>query len=400
MIEQPDLLSERFAALADPHDDSDWQDVTRRARRGLRRPWLALPLAAALAAIVVGSALGLYGQIVDFFSAEPAPERIVVHFGQMTARAKIFMGPHVDAEKARKVTEATIGGKRRSLYVAPTADGGFCWMWEGGAGSCGRTTLASKRSVSAVSLESPGHDGAARIYGDVVDPAVVRLEVALADGERAEVSVVWVSPPIDAGFFIHEAPSDRNPILALVGFDKDGRELYRQEMPRTDPRWEPGADGLPRVADRMKKRTLFDFRDHRGQHWTLVVAPAPEEETCWAYSRGGGCVSPKHPAIIGGMSPQSGESVNLCCAVADGVATVELRYQDGARKQLTPVDGFLLYVIPPEHYRLGHRLEQLVWRDAAGKEVAQRTFKPDQAGIYPCEPSEELDLGYGQKVCP
>lgn len=400
MSEHPDLLSERFAALADRRDDSDWHDVTRRARGGLRSRWLALPLAAALAVILVGSALGLYGQLVDFFSAEPAPERVVVHFGQMTARAKIFMGPRVDAEKARKVTEATIGGKRRSLYVAPAANGGFCWMWEGNAGSCGRTELASERSVSAVSLESPSRRGAARISGHVLDPAVLRLEAELADGDRAEVSVVWVSAPIDAGFFIHEAPSDRNPIVALVGLDEDGRELYRQEMPRTDPRWEPGPDGLPRIADRTKKRTLFDFRDHRGQGWTLVVAPAPGEKTCWAYSRGAGCTSPKHPAIIGGMSPQSGASVNLCCAVAEGVTTVELRYQDGTRKTLHPVDGFLLYVIPPEHYRLGHRLEQLVWRDAAGKEVAQRTFKPDQAGIYPCEPSEERDLGYGQKVCP
>jgi hypothetical protein len=399
MTEQPDLLSERFSALADPLDDSDWSDVTRRAQVGLRRTWLALPLAAALAAILVGSALGLYGQVVDFFSAEPAPERVVVHFGQMTARAKIALGPRVDAENARKVMDTTIRGDRRSLYVAPTPDGGFCWVWEKMAGSCGHT-LGSSDPVNAVSLESPGHDGAARILGHILNPAIVRLDVELAEGERTEVPIVWVSAPIDAGFFIHEAPSEQNPIVAFVGLDKDGRELYRRDMPKTDPRWEPGPDGLPRIADRTKRRTLFDFRDHRGQPWTLVVAPAPEEKTCWAYSRGAGCVSPKFPAIIGGMSVQSGESVNLCCAVADGVATVELRYEDGARKELTPVDGFLLYIIPPEHYPLGHRLERLVWRDERGNEVAQRMFKAEQAGIYPCEKSDELDLGYGQKVCP
>ena len=399
MIEHPDLLFERFAALADPVDDSDWSEVTRRARRGLRRPWIAVPLAAALAAVLVGSAVGLYGRVVDFFSAEPAPKRVVLHFGQMTARAKIDLGPRIDAEEARKVTDATIRGERRSLYVAPTPDGGFCLIWENMAGSCGRT-LGITGPVNAPSLESPGHDGAARILGHVLDPRIVRLEVALADGNRVEVPVVWVSAPIDAGFFIHETPSEHNPIVSLLGLDKEGRELYRQDMPKTDPRWEPGPDGLPRIADRTKKRTLFDFRDHRGQRWTLVVAPAPEEKTCWADSRGAGCVSPKFPAIIGGMSVQSGESVNLCCAVAEGVRTVELYYEDGTRKELTPVDGFLLYILPPEHYRLGHRLERLVWRDSAGNEVAQRTFKADQAGIYPCEKSEELDLGYGQKVCP
>jgi hypothetical protein len=399
MIEQPDLLSERFAALADPLDDSDWSDVTRRARRGLRRPWVALPLAAALAAILVGSAVGLYGQVVDFFSAEPAPERVVVQFGQMSARAKIDMGPRVHAKEARKVSEATIGGKRRSLYVAPTAEGGFCWMWEQFSGSCGRTDIVADRQMSAGWLENPGR-GAARLAGHVLDPSVVRLEAVHESDRRIEVPLVWVSPPIDAGFFFYEAPSERDAVVTLVALDEDGRELHRQDFPRTDPRWETGPDGLPRIADRTKKRTLFDFRDHRGQQWTLVVAPAPEEKTCWAYSRGGGCVSPRFPAIIGGMSVQSGESVNLCCAVAEGVKTVDLHYEDGTRKELTAVDGFLLYVIPPEHYRLGHRLERLVWRDLAGNEVAQRTFKTDQAGIYPCEKSAELDLGYGQKVCP
>lgn len=399
MIEQPDLLSERFAALADPLDDSDWQEVTRRARRGLRRPWVALPLAAALAAILVGSALGLYGQVVDFFSAEPAPERVVVQFGQMAARAGISMGPHVDAEEARKITEATIGGKRRSLFVAPTADGGFCWMWEKFSGSCGRTAIVADRPMSGGWLENPGR-GAARLAGHVLDPSIVRLEALHQSDKRTEVPVVWVSAPISAGFFYYEAPSERDAVIALVALDADGRELHRQDYPRTDPRWEAGADGLPRIADRTKKRTLFDFRDHRGQAWTLVVAPAPEEKTCWAYSRGGGCVSPRSPAIIGGMSVQSGDSVNLCCAVADGVATVELRYEDGTRKKLTPVDGFLLSIIPPEHYPLGHRLERLVWLDQAGNEVAERTFKADQAGIYPCEKRDEIDLGYGQKVCP
>jgi hypothetical protein len=394
-----DFLIERFGSLANRVDDGDWNDVRRRAARRGRSLWLGLPLAAALAAILVGSALGLYGRVVDFFEAEPAPERVVVQFGQMTARAKLGFGPRVNAEEARKITEETIGGRRRSLYVAPTPDGGFCWGWENVGGSCGRTETVARRPLSAAWLENPGR-GAAQFMGHVLDPSVARLEAVHESGRRADVRFVWVSPPIDAGFFIYEAPSKRDAVVTLVALAEDGRELHRQDFPRTDPRWEPGPDGLPRIADRTKKRTLFDFRDHRGQQWTLVVAPAPEEKTCWAANRGGGCVSPRHPAVIGGMSVQSGNSVNLCCAVADGVTTVELRYEDGSRKELTPVDGFLLYVIPPEHYPLGHRLKTLIWRDAAGGVVAQRSFNTAQAGIYPCEKSEERDLGYGQKVCP
>lgn len=396
MIEQPDILAERFAALRNPIDDSDWLEVRRRARDGRR--WLAVPLAAALAAILVGSALALYGRIVDFFDAEPAPERVVVHFGQQDARGKIGLGQRVNAGEARKITEATIRGKRSSLFVAPTPDGGFCWLWERSAGSCARTKLNTlDEPVSAISLESP-KGGAAQLSGVVLDPAVARVVVEADDGARSEVEVVWVSSPIDAGFFVYEA-RDR-PIVTLIGLDEDGRELHRQAFPRTDPRWEPGPDGLPRIADRTKKRTLFDFRDHRGQAWKLVVAPAPGDRLCWAYNGGAGCTSPKFPPIIGGMSIQPGGSMNICCAVAEGVATVELLYEDGERTELKPVDGFLLYIIPPEHYPRGHRLETLVWRDAAGGEVARRTFKTDQAGLYPCEKSEELKLGYGVSMCP
>src|SRR5688572_16433619 len=96
MIEQPDLLAERFTALINPFDDSDWLDVRQRARRAPRR-WLLLPIAAAVAVIVVGSAFALYRQLVDFVSAEPAPDRVVVQFGQMDARGSIGFGPRIKA---------------------------------------------------------------------------------------------------------------------------------------------------------------------------------------------------------------------------------------------------------------------------------------------------------------
>jgi hypothetical protein len=47
-----DLLAERFALLADTTDDSDWLDVRRRARRARR---FALPVAALVAAALVGA---------------------------------------------------------------------------------------------------------------------------------------------------------------------------------------------------------------------------------------------------------------------------------------------------------------------------------------------------------
>lgn len=404
MNEPADILAEHFAAVVHPSENPDWLDVRRRARSPRRR-WLLVPLAAAIAAIAVGSALGLYGRLVDFVTAEPASERVVIDFGQQSVRSSLYFGPRIRAREARKITEGTFRGRRHALYVAPTDDGGFCWQWEKLNGSCGRTGVMHSTSapLSAGWLESES-GGPARITGHVLDPRITRLDVLYEDGRRDAVNVVWVSKPIDAGFFLFETPTTHLRVghraEAIVGLDEDGNELARQAFPFHDPRWDSGPDGLPRIADRSRKRTLFDFRDHHGQPWTLVTAPAPGDRICWAYNRGGGCVSPSHPPIVGGMSPQSGEAVNICCAVASDVAIVELRYEDGKRTRVEPVDGFLLYIIPPEHYALGHRLEELAWLDGDGREVASRRFDTRHPGIYPCKKSEEKQLEYGVRICP
>jgi hypothetical protein len=406
MSEQTDFLEAQFSAVVHPAEDPDWLDVRRRARCPRRRRWLLVPLAATIAAIAVGSALGLYPEFVDFFSAEPAPERVVVEFGQLSVRSAIHVGgPHVHAGSARKISEATFRGRRRALFVAPTADGGFCWMWEKWNGSCGRTAVmhSTDRPLSTTWLAS-GSGGAALLTGHVIDPDVVKLEIIYEDRGRAAVRLLWVSRPIDAGFFLFETPPEHlrhgRRVKALVALDADGDEVAREPFPFNDPRWDSGPDGLPRIANRSRKRTVFDFRDHNGQQWTLVTAPAPGDRVCWAYNRGGGCISPQFPPIIGGMSIQPGEAVNVCCAVSSDVAIVELRYEDGTRTKLEPVDGFLLYVIPPEHYAAGHRPETLAWLREDGTETASRSFDTAQPGIYPCARGEEKQLEYGVRICP
>jgi hypothetical protein len=388
-------LVERFTALANLLDDSDWLDVRRRARRGSRR-WLTVPVAATVAALLVASAFGLYRQVVDFFAAEPAPERIVQEYRELSARsAALGMGPRVVPGQARKVMALERDGKPEPFYVAPTADGGFCYRW-GTSGSCGRI-LAVQRPVGLGYLD--GANGPAELEGHVLDPDVARLELRYADGTSTEIPVVWVSPPIDAGVFAYDVPAAHEQAghgaTELVALDSDGDVVQQTPFPRTDPRWESGPDGLPRIADRTQKRTLFDFRDESGRQWTLVTAPAPGGKLCYAYNGGGGCLSPKFPARIGGYGLQGGSAVNICCAVPDGVTSVELQYEDGDRQTLSPVDGFLLYVIPREHYAPGHRLERIVFGDAG-----ERRFDTAQKGIYPCAKEDEIDLGYGVKVCP
>jgi hypothetical protein len=389
-------LAERFSALANPLDDSDWLDVRRRARRP--RPWFALPLAATVAVLAVASAFAVYGQVVDFFSADPAPARIVREYGQMRAIASIDVhGPRVLPHEARKIMEPEWHGKPEPFYVAPTEDGGFCYRWAIG-GSCGRIVGSGvQRTVGFGFLD--GKDGPTVIDGRVLNPDVARLELRYADGTATEIPIVWVTPPIDAGFFAYDIPEaheqNRHGATQLVAFDSDGDVIQQTPFLRADPRWESGPDGLPRIADRTQKRTLFDFTAPNGSRWTLVTAPAPGDKLCYAYNGGAGCLSPELPARIEGFGPQGGSVVNICCAVPDGVTRVELQYEDGDRETLRPVDGFLLYVIPQEHYEPGHRLERIVFGDAG-----ERRFDTARKGIYPCAKEDEIDLGYDIHVCP
>jgi hypothetical protein len=88
---------ERFAALADPTDNSDWLDVRSRARR--RRVWLVAPVAAA-AAVVAAAAVAAGGGWI--FST---------HDRQVTAR-----------------TEVTLAGRtwRVSYTASPKHGASFC----------------------------------------------------------------------------------------------------------------------------------------------------------------------------------------------------------------------------------------------------------------------------------
>jgi hypothetical protein len=397
------LLADRFAALASPLDDSDWLDVRRRAGLRRNRTWLALPLAAVVAAIAVGSALALYRDEIDFWSAPAAPGYVVVDYEEMRARASVGLGfgPNVISGEARRVAFFELEGEPRPLFVVPTEEGGFCSRLHF-HGTCGRIGL-DQSGFGSGGLQSE-YGSLDWISGHFLDPDIRRLELEYADGTSAPVPFVWVTAPIDAGFYALDVPPEHEPLArratSVVALDEDGMELVRRELLYDDPKWQSAPDGLPRIADRTQKRTLFDLRDHKGNPWTLVVAPAPEEKLCWAYNFGGGCFSPRFPRTNDDLGLKGGGVVSVCCAVGDGVAAVELRYQDGTRSELEPVDGFLLGLVAPAHYAPGHRLERIVMLDAEGREVASRAIDPTRRAVYPCAEEDELDLGHGITTCP
>ena len=242
------VLAKRFAALADPIDDSDWADVRGRAetsrphRRGV---WVALAAAlAAVAILLVGPALGLPGKVIRLFeSGEPAPERVEKDFASLDTAAPEGMAPGVIRGQTRKVTTVRLSsGHEVALWVAPTRREGFCTNWEELFGGCmaDRAEYLERGLLLGVTVAEPGSTGPYLLGGEILtESGAASLEVRYRDGERADIPLVWVSEPINAGFFLFEVPRTNwetaaRPV-AVVALDEDGKEVARQELPGPQP---------------------------------------------------------------------------------------------------------------------------------------------------------------------
>jgi hypothetical protein len=232
-----DVLDQALDELvpAYEHESRRWDDVLKRASDGgpRRRRFLALACAAALGAAALGAGGVFHRQVVDFVSANPAPEPIRVDFAEMGAREDLLIGPGHEMHEAREVATFPAGGKERALWVAPMESGGFCYRWHTMA-SCGRMPFQRDDVKLAVGgLE--GAYGLNWLVGHVTDAAVERLELEYADGESVELPFVWVSKPIDAGFTAFQVPEDRQlegrHAVAVSGYDADGRLVERRELP-------------------------------------------------------------------------------------------------------------------------------------------------------------------------
>jgi hypothetical protein len=417
------LLAERFAQLTTA-DTGDWLDVRRRARRMRVRGAALLAAAVVAAALVTAPALGLHRIVVDWFEAEPAPGRTQLQFLQLGVGAPPGMDPSVVPNSARKVTELEHDGKVGVLWVAPTKRGGFCVSWTaffGGGCVSDRASLPThvvryrddvKPILLGLSVSGDPTDGGIvqSFNGSLLEPKTERLVASYADGEEAEVPVVWVTPPIDAGFYAYWIPKEhRRPgrqVTALTALDEADRILARQTFQLTPPqeverpvRLPDGQTAfLPRKAIVERARKLIDFEAETGTRVTLWVIPTTDGGRCHVFNRGYGCPPPgseAHPlgaALLGG-----GEPVLIGGEVSPEVAVYELRYQDGNVERVRPVEGFVLHEIPVSHYPRGNRLELVRALDRDGKEVARHAVF-DGSGVYPCK--KPVDIGHGVMACP
>jgi hypothetical protein len=417
-------IRERLDAHTHSAEGADWDDVLRRARRAQRGRFAGALVVVVAAVVVTATALGLDRTVVDWFTAEPAPERVQLDFLRLSVGAPAGMDPHVIPNAARKITVVQHEGMTHVLWVAPTERGGFCMTWTELYGGC-----VGERSEPPPPPEGYGADlhpfllGATyssdskgvvqMIGGSVLAEQTDRLVAEYADGASEEIPILWVSAPIDAGFYLRWIPADHqrpgHQLTALVAEDTEGDVVARQtfllrapppdiEVQKQLPNGERVQLPAKALADRA--RPIIDFRAENGERQTLWLMPSRDGGSCYVSNRGSGC-RPKNfksnPPLATGIAG-GGPPVLFEGQAGTDVAVVELRFQDGDVERIEPVQGFIFHAIPSRHYALGHRLELAVALDQHGRELARRPYEPHSAGVYPCE--KPVDQGYGEKMCP
>ena len=224
----------------------------------------ALVLAAALLAT---PALGLGDYFSHLLAAgEPAhrPPELIQRMFQNMYDARPDDATGVIPGKARIAIRLTIPGYgHKTLWVAPTRAGGYCSTL-----GCNRTR--SKPFETQVQIGGPtsvhsaptngSRDHTVFIQGDTTLRKAQGIVIRFENGEVDRPPLVWVSKPIDAGFFLYLLPKShwepgRRPIAVVVS-DGRGHELARDS--RIGP-WfrEAQRSGLAPPANGLSRRWLL-----------------------------------------------------------------------------------------------------------------------------------------------
>lgn len=413
------LLEERFSALR-RETTADWKAIERQARRSVRRAAL-VSVSLLLAVAVSAPALGWHRTVLDWLDTEEASSEVKLEFARLGIGAPAEHKLGIEHEQARTVTTVKHGGKSYVLSVAPTSSGGFCFWWADLTASCrqARTSPPAHRERGSRDLATfrlgtiwmpDAHGVMQSIAGNLIGDDIEQLSAVHADGSRETIPVVWVSEPIDAGFYLYFVPEEHRVagkhLTELAATDADGDPVARQTFALTPPseleRPVELPDGmttsLPAKAIVSKATKVVDFTASDGSRVTLWEMPTTEGGVCYVSRRSSGC--PRRPldvplaaGILGGSVP-----VLYSGQVRTDVAKVMLRFQDGTEMQLEPTKGYVLVEIPPRNYERGHRLMESLALDAAGNVLARYPFDPSQGGSYPCD--KPVDQGFGVKMCP
>jgi hypothetical protein len=234
-----DELLDQHVQAFEPRPDG-WEDVLARAHT-TRRRYAALAVAA-LALLLVPTAVALRGQIADLFQGTPAPPAVSTSFeannkGADLATQKGFgeKFPHADVSKAHGVIRIQTADGPQELWAAPNDQGGVCWFIDfaddlapngvqPGTGGC--DTSASVRAAAGIAFDGPGWDIThpslytvdGRVYGDAAT-----VQVAFADGSK-------ITLPVVEGLFLGSL--DRNvKVTQVTAYDGGGHQVAQMTRP-------------------------------------------------------------------------------------------------------------------------------------------------------------------------
>lgn len=215
-----DLRSRLLALAADPQPGQ--RGATPRRRRALV---VVLAAAVLLAAVLAATpaARALVRGVLPFWNQPRAPQAVRVVFSELNLGSPPGMNPHAVSGETREVGRFDFGGSTRTLWVAPAGNGGFCSLWlpEGGGGCS-----TSGQPLSTGALLRGGVPE--WINGDATGP-VASVVIRFRDGSSVRPRLIWVSAPIDAGFFAYDVPAGRY-VTSVEAYDRRGALVRRQTL--------------------------------------------------------------------------------------------------------------------------------------------------------------------------
>jgi hypothetical protein len=344
--------------------ESPWRRSTIRIVLGLA--------ALAVAFLLVAPAVGVRVPILDFWTAEKAPPKVVEDFESLAEGAPAGMDPQALPGETRKVPLA--GGS--TVWVAPTRAGGYCT--EHGCDKLGTFPLGITWGASK--LPARGHVPQPQITDfDILDGAVNSryvdsVEIRFRDGEVDRPNVTWVSEPIHHGFFEYRVPAAHrlpgHEIIAVVGLDADDRVVVNEALPGSEELKQVPLDA---IVSKRAERARIATKEGEAVIWE---APTRYDGRC-AWLEHGGRVLRFLPCMPKGYDygrlavrfVSTPRDVLFVGWAIPRIASVEIFFADGSQKVVEPEDGFLLAELPAGNVVAGHEATTIIGRDSNGKAV-------------------------------
>ena len=198
-----DVLTERFAALADLNDDSDWLEVRRRARR--RRTGVAVPAAIAAALALLAAAAVAAGNGWLFTS----------HDRQVTAETHVaFRG------QTWRVTLTTRSGSWLSRVCVRVSRPGGSTISTG----CGASSPTALRPpFGARHVDVAG----GQIWAGATAPFIRRIVITDAAGRPHSTRTIGAPRGTKTPFHYWVVALDSSTGRSIVAYDSKGRAIRK-----------------------------------------------------------------------------------------------------------------------------------------------------------------------------